>query len=153
MNKNDINNNWVEIGYKQIPQKVFDKYGVKPFEIMKRKMRKKEGQVWNLISYNDAKEEAERRGCRLPSVQEMLVLLEWYKHEKGNKANIRDNQFLGIEELSYKEFVYLEWVEGLIPYLRGGDWGNGSGGGPFTLNLDWGAGTTSTYVGFRCGRR
>lgn len=59
---------WVKIDYSVIPKEVFDRYGAKPFEIMKQKMRKEDGKVWNYINFNDAKEEAQ---CRLHSWRQL----------------------------------------------------------------------------------
>jgi hypothetical protein len=142
---------WVKIDYSVIPQSLFEKYGVKPFEIMKRKMRKG-GDVWNNINYFDAKKEAEKLGYRLPNVREQMMLLEHYSNTQ--KPDIHDTEFLGIEELSYDKKVYLEWIEfnDKIGFIRGANWNNGSGAGVFALHLDWGAGSTYGNVGFRCAR-
>ena len=148
----DTNDDWVKIDYSIIPKEVFDRYGAKPFEIMKRKMRREDGSVWNNISWSDAKAEAKKLGYRLPSIQEQLVLLDWYKHEKGDKASIHDKEFLGIEELSYDEEVYLEWVDGPTVAARGGNWPYGADDGPFTLLLNWSTSYTTYGVGFRCAR-
>jgi hypothetical protein len=142
---------WVKIGYDLIPKEVFARYGAKPFEMMKRKMRNSDGKVWSNINFSDAKKEAEKLG-HLPTVQEQLVLLDWYKHEKGDKTSIHDKEFLGIEELSYDEEVYLEWVDGPVGFIRGGNWTYGAYAGLGTLNLDDTPGTTSYYIGFRCAR-
>jgi hypothetical protein len=37
-------------------------------------------------------------------------------------------------------------------FLRGGDWGNGTNDGPFTLYLHWYTGSPNDSVGFRCVR-
>ena len=142
---------WVTIGYDQIPKETFDRYGAKPFQIMKRKM-KKDGKVWAKISWTDAKKEAEKLGLRLPHITEMLVLLDAYKKEKGEKASVHDRDFLGIEELSYDEVVNYEFIDGPSVFLRGADWADGSGAGAFALGLDWSTGNTYGYVGFRCAR-
>ena len=148
----DENDEWVMIDYSVIPKEVFERYGAKPFEIMKRKMRRENGKVWNNISWSDAKAEAKKLGYRLPSIQEQLVLLDWYKQKKRDKASIQDKEFLGIEELSYDEDTYLEWVDGPTTATRGGSWSNGAGGGPFALGLSWGTSSAAVNVGFRCAR-
>jgi formylglycine-generating enzyme required for sulfatase activity len=145
------NNEWVKIGYDLIPKEVFDRYGCKPFEIMRRKMRDQKGKVWNNITFSDAKKEAEKLG-HLPTIQEHLVLLDWYKHEKGDKMSIHDKEYLGIEELSYDEEIYLEWVDGPVSFLRGGFWNYGPFAGVEALTLLNGPGTVYNYVGFRCAR-
>ena len=142
---------WVTIGYDQVTKETFDRYGAKPFQIMKRKM-KKDGKVWADISWTEAKAEAHKLGLRLPNVTEMLVLLDFYKKEKGDKVSIYDGDFLGVEELSYRETVNYELIDGPSPILRGGNWSNGSHAGVFTLNLDWSGGNTGSNVGFRCAR-
>lgn len=148
----DGNDEWVKIDYSVIPKEVFDRYGAKPFEIMKRKMRREDGTVWNNISWSDAKAEAKKLGYRLPSIQEQLVLLDWYKQEKGDKASIHDKEFLGIEELSYDGEVYLEWVDGPTVTTRGGDWYTGGIAGVEALDLNITPGITNYYIGFRCAR-
>jgi formylglycine-generating enzyme required for sulfatase activity len=148
----DRENDWVSIGYDKIPKEVFDRYGVKPFEIMRKKMRNDKGEVWNNITFLDAKKEAEKLGYHLPTVQQQLVLLDWYKHEKGNNVSIRDEEFLGIEELSYYEKVYLEWIDGPTSFIRGGNWNSGSNAGVETLNLINTPGSSGYYIGFRCAR-
>ena len=116
-------------------------------------MRRKDGTVWNDISWYDAKDEAKKLGHRLPSIQEQLVLLDWYKHEKGDKASIHDKEFLGIEELSYDEEVYLEWVDGPIVTTRGCLWIVGGSAGVGSLSLNNTPGRTNYYtLGFRCAR-
>ena len=142
---------WVKIDYSVIPQTLFEKYGIKPFEIMKRKMRKN-GEVWDNINYFDAKKEAEKLGYRLPNVREQLMLLEHYSNTQT--PDIHDTEFLGIEELSYDEKVYLEWIEfnDKIGFLRGGGWYYGAGAGVETLALNSAPGSTDSYVGFRCVR-
>ncbi|MDE2015986.1 MAG: hypothetical protein KGJ89_05440 [Patescibacteria group bacterium] len=142
---------WITIGYDQIPKETFDRYGARPFQIMKRKMRKGDG-VWNNISWTEAKKEADKLGLRLPHITEVLVLLDAYKKEKGEKASVHDRDFLGIKELSYGETVNYELIEGPSPILRGGYWGDGSNVGAFALGLDWATGDTSDDVGFRCAR-
>ncbi len=142
---------WVTIGYNQIPKETFDRYGAKPFQIMKRKMRKG-NDVWNYISWTDAKAEAEKLGLRPPHITEMLVLFDAYKREKGDKASKHDRDFLGIEELSHDEAVSYEFVDGPSVFLRGDGWDSGSDAGAFALGLDWGTGYTSIGIGFRCAR-
>lgn len=142
---------WVKIDYSVIPKEVFDAYGAKPFEIMKRKMRK-DGEVWNEINFYDAKKEAESRGYRLPNIQEMLVLLHEYKAKYPDNANIRHEEFLGIKELSYDEDAHLEWIDGPSPVLRGGYWGDGSFAGVFSLILYNAPSDTGTGIGCRCAR-
>ena len=143
---------WITIGYDQIPKEVFDRYGTKPFEIMKKKMRKPNGEVWANITFNEAKAEVQKLGYRLPTIQEMLVLLDWYKHEKGDKASYKDMDFLGIEELSYDEKVCYEWIDAPSACVRGAIWTYGSYDGAFTLRLYWDPGTAGAIVGFRCAR-
>ena len=150
--KNDATSNWVSIDYTKIPKETFEKYGCKPFEILERKMRNDKDEVWNNISFTDAKAEAEKLGYRLPSIQEMLVLLDIYKKEYPNSASIYHQEFLGIKELSYDESVYLEWIDAPSPAVRGDDWSYGSAAGAFPLTLYWGTGGTNNYVGFRCAR-
>ena len=142
---------WVKIDYSVIPQTLFEKYGIKPFEIMKRKMRKN-GEVWDNINYFDAKKEAEKLGYRLPNVREQLMLLEHYSNTQT--PDIHDTEFLGIEELSYDEKVYLEWIEfnDKIGFLRGGSWGGGAYAGVETLVLSAAPGGADCGVGFRCVR-
>ena len=150
--KCDENDEWVKIDYSVIPKEVFDKYGAKPFEIMKKKMRNTDGEVWNNIGWADSKKEAEKLGYRLPKIQEMLVLLDWYKQEKGDNASDHDNEFLGIEELSYDEDVCYEWIDSPVICTRGGSWGIGSSAGSFALYLNWSTGNAISGVGFRCSR-
>src|SRR3990167_3115613 len=128
----DESNDWIKIGYGKIPKETFDKYGAKPFEIQRIKMRNSKGEVWNNISWPDAKKETEKLGCRLPSVQEMLVLMDAYKKEYPNNADVNHKEFLGIEELSYQENVRYEFVDAPVAFVRGGGWGYGSNAGPFT---------------------
>jgi hypothetical protein len=144
---------WVKIGYDQIPKEIFDKYGAKPFEIMKRKMRNKDGNVWNNINYFEAQKECEKLGCRLLKIQELLTLLEWYK-TKNKKVSYNDKEFLGIEELSYEEDVCYEWiyVTDDICLLRGGSWAYGSGAGAFTAYLVSAPSSSNSALGFRCVR-
>ena len=126
-------------------------YGVKPFQIQKRKMRK-DDKVWNNINFYDAKKEAEKLGYRLPDMREILALLEYYK-QKNKKVSENDEEFLGIEELSYKEDVCYEWVAGAnCAFRRGGGWDNGASAGAFTLALSHSPGLTTTTFGFRCAR-
>ena len=148
----DKEEGWVKIDYSVIPKEVFDRYGAKPFEIMKQKMRNKKGNVWNNISWFDAKKEAEKLGYRLPSIQEMLVLLHVYKQEYSDNADAHHKEFLGIEELSCDEDVNYEWIDAPSPCYRGAYWSNGSVAGAFTLSLSWGTGYTNFSVGFRCAR-
>lgn len=145
---------FVKINYKKIPKKVFELYNAKPFEIAGVKMRREDGTVWNNISCEDAQKEAQRLGYRLPTINEMLVLLHAYKKKYPTNADARHDEFLGIRELSYKENVWIElftvnpWIAG----LRGGNWSNGSYAGAFTLNLNYSVSGTSDIVGFRCVR-
>jgi len=144
---------WVKIDYSVIPQALFEKYGVKPFEIMKRKMRNKDGKVWNNINYFDAQKECEKLGFRLPNIREMLMLLEYYKN--GNQIiSYKDKEFLGIEELSYGEDVCYEWIYCFVDVAleRGGHWDSAAYAGVFTLNLNYSPSYASTSVGFRCVR-
>jgi formylglycine-generating enzyme required for sulfatase activity len=141
---------WVKIGYKQIPKSLFVKYGLQPFEIQKRKMRK-DGKVWNEINFFDAQKEAKKLGYRLPDMREMLMLLEFYKQNK--EISNKDKEFLGIEELSYDENVCYEWTESSgVAFLRGGNWASGAGAGVFALNLDNAPSYSDDPVGFRCAR-
>jgi len=144
---------WVKIGYEQIPIALFDRYGCKPFEIMKKKMRDKNGKVWNKINYFDAQKECKKLGYRLPNIREMLLLLDWYK-QKNTKVSIHNKEFLGIEELSYDEDVYYEWIYCLNDsgFLRGGVWNNGAGAGLFALILNNAPSYTNSNLGFRCAR-
>ena len=142
---------WVMIDYSVIPKEIFDKYGAKPFQIMKRKMRK-DGEVWANITWSEAKEEAKKLGYRLPSIQEMLVLLHAYKEKYPTNANVKHDEFLGIEELSYDQDVNYEWIDAPVPYIRGGYWGSGANGGVFTLYLLCVSGNQSSSVGVRCVR-
>ena len=146
------NSSWVTIDYSVIPKETFDRYGAKPFQIMKNKMRNEEGEVWNNISFNNAKKEANNLGYRLPHITEMLVLLDAYKSEKGDKASIYDSEFLGIEELSYETLVCFEFIDGPTVFRRGLNWGDGTDAGALALHLNWGTANTRTYVGFRCVR-
>ena len=150
--KCDENDEWVKIDYSVIPKEVFDKYGAKPFEIMKKKMRNTDGEVWNNIGWADSKKEAEKLGYRLPKIQEMLVLLDWYKQANWNNVSIYDNEFLGIEELSYNEDVCYEWIDSPTICTRGGSWSDGGDAGSFALDLDWSTGVADCDVGFRCAR-
>jgi len=143
---------FVKIGYDQIPKELFDKYGVKPFEIQKKKMRK-DGKVWNNINYFDAQKECEKLGCRLPNMREMLMLLEHYKNV-NNKVSYNDKEFLGIKELSYNEDVCYEWIYSLddVVFRRGGAWSDGSSAGVFALYLGSSPAGTGACIGFRCAR-
>lgn len=140
---------WVRIDYSVIPKEVFDMYGVKPFEIMKRKMRKENGNVWNKISWNDAKKEANKLGYRLTTIQELLVLLHVYKEKYPNNASVNHDKFLGIEELAYRHDVCYEWIDAPSPCIRGGGWVTGSSAGAFAVNLNWYSGDSNNNVGFR----
>jgi len=146
--KQSLNSEWVK---PDIPQRILKKYGIKPFKIMKRRMRK-DGKVWNNINYFDAKKEAKKLGYRLPNIREMLALLEYYL-EKNKKVSIHDKEFLGIEELSYDEDVYLEWIDaGKAAAVRGGNWGNGANAGVFTLSLANAPSSVGALIGFRCAK-
>lgn len=137
---------WVKI---DIP--TLAKYGVKPFYIMKRKMRK-DGEVWNNINFYDAKREAEKLGYRLLDIREMLALLEYYK-QRNKQISEDDKEFLGIKELSYEEKVCYEWIEGAgCAFLRGGRWHHASSAGVFALALDDAPSSSYGTVGFRCAR-
>jgi len=144
---------WIKIDYSVISREIFDKYGVKPFEIMERKMRK-DGNVWNNINYFDAVKEAKKLGYSLPTIQQQLVLLDAYKEKYPNDASIYHNEFLGIKELSNDEDVCYEWIycNEYLGFLRGGNWGNGGSAGVGALNLNNGSGRTGTGLGFRCAR-
>ena len=147
--KDDVK--WVRIDYGVIPKELFEKYGCAPFTIMERKMRDKEGEVWNDISYFDAVKEVKKMGYRLINIREILLLLEHYKNT-NKKVSIYDKEFLGIKELSYNEDVCYEWV-GVLPNIaaiRGGCWTNGAGAGVFTLGLGVVPGSSGSGVGFRC---
>ena len=142
------NNEWVEINEKNCP--TLSKYGAKPFKIMKRKMRDKDGNVWANINFFDAKKECEKLGYRLPDIREMLALLEHYKNTQ-KKVSEHDKEFLGIEELSIDENVYMEWIEGAgCAFLGGGRWSDGARAGLCTLDLNDAPSSTGDYVGFRC---
>ena len=143
---------WITIGYDQIPKETFDRYGAKPFRIMRRKMRNDKGEVWSNISWSDAKAEAEKLGLRLLDIPEHLVILDFYVREKGKNASIYDADFLGIEELKYDEKVPYEWVNGPSPFLRGGYWYDGSIAGAGTLGLYFGPSLVINSIGFRCAR-
>ena len=139
---------WVEITEKNCP--TLSKYGAKPFRIMKRKMRDKYGKVWNNINFYDAKKECEKLGYRLPDIREMLALLEHYKNTNKN-VDKHNKEFLGIEELSVDEDVYVEWVEGAgCAFLRGASWGDTSYAGVVALILDNTPDYSSSHnIGFR----
>ena len=144
------NEEWVTIDYSKIPKEVFDKYGAKPFKIMKKKMRDSKGEVLNNITWKNAKTEAQKLGYRLLAIQEILVLLHVYKEKYPDNADINHDEFLGIEELAYKHDVCYEWIDAPCPCARGGSWSYGSNAGVFATTLGWDTGTTSYYVGFRC---
>ena len=146
-------NEFAKIGYDQIPKELFDKYGCKPFEIMKKKMRNEDGEVWSEINYSDAQKECEKLGCRLPNMREMLLLLEHYKNVK-EEVSYKDKEFLGIEELNYEENVCYEWIYNLkdIAFRRGGSWSIGFYAGVFALSLYYAPTGTNAYIGFRCAR-
>ena len=149
-----MNDEWVTIGYEQIPKEIFDKYGIKPFQIMKRKMRKADGTIWHNINYFDALKECKKIGHRMFGVKEALVLLEAYK--KQNKTvSIHDKKFLGIEELSYDEDVCFEWIEinKKLAFIRGGSWDNGASAGSFALYLLYAPSYSGAGIGFRCCRK
>ena len=148
----NANDDWVTIDYSIIRKELFKKYGVKPFQIMKKKMRNAAGGVWHSIDFFEAKAGAEKRGLRLPNIREILLLLEAYKEQ--NVFSVYDNDFLGIEELSYNEDVCYEWVEALndAAFLRGGTWSNGTNAGVFTLYLYSAPLNSGTNLGFRCAR-
>ena len=142
---------WVDINTKVIPAKLFKKYGISDFQIMKQKMRK-DGEIWNNINFFDAKKEAEKLGYRLPDMREMLALLEFYK-QKNKTISENDKEFLGIEELSYEEKVCYEWIEGAgCAFRRGGYWSGGSNAGAFSLHLSISPGPAHYCFGFRCVR-
>ena len=147
----DAQNEWVKIDYSVIPKETFDKYGAKPFEIMKKKVREA-GKVVNNITWGEAKTKAKALGYRLPSIQEMLVLLDAYKKKYPDNADIYHKEFLGIEELSYSEDVCYEWIDAPSPTTRGAAWNYGSSAGAFSLYLNWGTGSTGDTVGFRCSK-
>ena len=146
-------NEWIGIDYSVIPKEIFDKYGAKPFGIMKYKMRNDDGNVWNDINYFNAQRECKKLGYRLPNIQEMLVLLNWYK-QKNKKVFHNDKEFLGIEELSYAEDVCHEWIFNLddVAFLRGGHWHAGAGTGAFALRLGVSPADSGCSIGFRCVR-
>jgi len=143
--ENDVE--WVEINYDNCP--TLKKYNVKPFRIMKKKMRNSDGKVWNNINFFDAKKEVEKWGYRLPDIREMLALLEQYKTDNKN-INYNNRSYLGIEELSYQEDVAYEWVEGAgCTWTRGGFWTAGAGAGTFALSLNNAPSYTGAGLGFR----
>ena len=144
------NEEWVTIDYSKIPKEVFDKYGAKPFKIMKKKMRDSKGEVLNNITWKNAKTEAQKLGYRLLAIQEILVLLHVYKEKYPDNADINHDEFLGIEELAYKHDVCYEWIDAPCPCVRGGSWYSGSVAGVFATGLGWYTGDTSVAVGFRC---
>ena len=151
--KQKDNEEWITIDYSVVPQELFEKYSIKPFQIMKRKMRDKEGKVWNNINYFDAQKECEELSHRLLNIREMLFLLEFYKR-KNKRVSCDDKEFLGIKELSYEEDVCYEWIYNLksCAFLRGGYWFSGVDAGAFTLSLNDSPTYSSCYIGFRCAR-
>jgi hypothetical protein len=154
MNKKEALQNqeeWVKIDYSVIPKETFDKYGAKPFEIMKLKARDNGKTITN-ITWQGAKDKVKEMGYRLPTIQEMLVLLDACKFVYPDNADCRHKEFLGIEELSYDEDVCYEWIDAPTPATRGGDWTNGSTAGAFAAPLTWSGSASSSYVGFRCAR-
>ena len=148
---------WIKIDYSVVPKELFDKYGIKPFEIMKRKMREN-GRVINNITYKHAIEKCDALGYRLPDIKEMLMLCEFYKQENYkiscHKISCHDKEFLGIEELSYDEDVCYEFVYFLpdVVFVRGGSWSITAGPGAFALYLSYTAGDSNYGIGFRCAR-
>ena len=139
---------WVDITNENCP--TLAKYGCVPFRIMKKKMRKPgTDKVWNNINFFDAQKEAKKLGYRLPDIREMLALLEQYR-ATHTTPNHKDKEFLGIEELSYDESVYLEWIDVAgCAALRGGGWGDTTNDGPFALLLDYGPSIVGGSLGFR----
>jgi len=150
----DQNEEFVTIDYSVIPKEKFEKYGVKPFQVAKKKARREDGTVWNNIDFEDAKKEAEKMGGRLMSLNEIFLLLDAYKEKYLDNASCEHEEFLGIEELSYHEEVCYEWIDSLsvIPFRRGGDWNFGSNAGAFALRLLWSGGSSFSNVGFRCAK-
>ena len=130
----DKEEEWVKIDYSVIPKEIFDRYGIKPFEIMKKKAME-DGKTIANITWSDAKRRAKKMGYRLPTIQEMLVLLDFYKQKFPDNASIHHDEFLGIEELSYDQNVYYEWIDYPRSAFRGGDWSYGSAAGAFALYL------------------
>ena len=145
-----MNEKWVKIDYTVIPETLFKKYGVKPFEIMQKKMRKG-GKVWSGINYFDAVKEAKKLGYRLVNIREILLLLEHYKNTNKELSSY-DKAFLGIEELSMSEDVRYEWIYVLpeLAALRGGAWSSVANAGVFTLYLSNAPSSSYTAFGFRC---
>ena len=115
----DQNEEFVTIDYSVIPKEKFEKYGVKPFQVAKKKARREDGTVWNNIDFEDAKKEAEKMGGRLMSLNEIFLLLDAYKEKYLDNASCEHEEFLGIEELSYHEEVCYEWIDSLsvIPFI------------------------------------
>lgn len=143
---------WIKIDYDVVPAKLFKKYGIKPFEIMDKKARK-DGEVWNNISYFDSIKAAEERGYRLPNIREILLLLEHYKNT-NKSVSIYDKGFLGIKELSYNEDVCYEWIY-ILPdaaAIRGGDGGDGALAGVFAFDVGDAPSSWVGSFGFRCCR-
>ena len=141
---------WIRIDYDVIPEELFKKYGVKPFEIMQDKMRK-DGKVWNKITYFEAIKVAKEMGYRLVNIREILLLLEHYKNTNKDISS-RDKEFLDIKELSYEDSVNYEWIYVLpsVAALRGGSWSGVADAGVFDLSLDDAPSGSSPSIGFRC---
>lgn len=129
---------WIEINNENCP--TLEKYGVKPFKIMKNLVQK-DGEPWVYINFFDAKKEAENMGYRLPDVREILALLDHYT------ASGQPKDFLGIEDLE----DWYEWIDG--PSNENFGWWRYDGpyAGLFTLNLAYGPGYSGNGdIGFRC---
>ena len=140
---------WVEINNQNCP--TLAKYGCKPFRIMKKKVRKlNSNEVWNNINFYDAQEEVKKLGYRLPDIREILALMEHYRKTQ-KKVSYEDKEFLGIEELSYGEYVNLEWINASgVAFRRGGHWISTSYAGAFAAGLVSTPGGASSDIGFRC---
>jgi hypothetical protein len=141
----DSEDEWIKIGYDQIPKETFDRYGAKPFEIMKRKMRSADGEVWNYINFEDAKKEAKQLGFRLASIQEWLVLMDYMRANNGKGL-------FGIEETSYSDDVCYEWIDGSGGFTRCGNWYRGADVGVESLYLAFTPASANGSIGFRCAR-